>query len=353
MPKISIVGEAFGEEEEKLGHPFVGTAGRELLSMLDEAGIVARPNVRWLSPEILREFWLTQTEVHLTNVFNLRPGPKNDIDTLCVPKSEDRSGLPPLRAGKYIGHQYLPELSRLREELRAVKPNLVIGLGNTAAWALLGNAGISKIRGSITTARLVPNQKVLPTYHPAAVLRQWDLRPVTVFDLMKARREAEFPDVRLPKRTVYIEPGLQDLEWFYVNHVLPNRYLSVDIETASDQITCIGFAPRTDLALVIPFVDLRRGGNYWPTDTEELRAWDAVRRYLKSPCRKVFQNGLYDIHFLWRRYGLPVHNAEHDTMLLHHALHPESEKGLGFLGSVYTNEASWKLMRTSTIKRDQ
>jgi hypothetical protein len=40
-------------------------------------------------------------------------------------------------------------------------------------------------------------------------------------------------------------------------------------------------------------------------------------------------------------------------MLLHHALQPESEKGLGFLGSVYTNEASWKLMRTSTIKRDQ
>ena len=32
-------------------------------------------------------------------------------------------------------------------------------------------------------------------------------------------------------------------------------------------------------------------------------------------------------------------------MLLHHALQPESEKGLAFLGSVYTNEASWKMMR--------
>jgi hypothetical protein len=42
-------------------------------------------------------------------------------------------------------------------------------------------------------------------------------------------------------------------------------------------------------------------------------------------------------------------------MLLHHALHPESEKGLGFLGSVYTNEASWKLMRgkSETIKREE
>jgi uracil-DNA glycosylase len=334
VTKIAIVGEAWGEEEERQRTPFVGASGRELTRMLSEAGI-------------------HRADCFLTNVFNLRPGPRNDIDILCCDKANDRSGLPPLRAGKYLRHEYLPELHRLREELGAVKPNITIALGNTAAWALLRNAGISKIRGSITPGRLVPNQKVLPTYHPAAILRQWELRAVTVFDLMKARRESGFPEIRLPKRTVYIEPNLQDLEWFYVNHILPARYLSVDIETASDQVTCIGFAPRVDLAFVIPFVDLRRGGNYWSTEVEEFRAWDAVRRYLDSSSRKVFQNGLYDIHFLWRRYGLSVRNAEHDTMLLHHALQPESEKGLGFLGSVYTNEASWKLMRTSTIKRDQ
>jgi len=42
-------------------------------------------------------------------------------------------------------------------------------------------------------------------------------------------------------------------------------------------------------------------------------------------------------------------------MLAHHALQPESEKGLGFLGSVYTNEPSWKLMRArgkGTIKKE-
>jgi hypothetical protein len=32
-------------------------------------------------------------------------------------------------------------------------------------------------------------------------------------------------------------------------------------------------------------------------------------------------------------------------MLLHHAIHPEMRKGLGFLGSIYTDEPSWKLMR--------
>jgi hypothetical protein len=43
-------------------------------------------------------------------------------------------------------------------------------------------------------------------------------------------------------------------------------------------------------------------------------------------------------------------------MLLHHALQPESEKSLGFLGSIYTDEASWKTMRQrgkTTIKRDE
>lgn len=50
---------------------------------------------------------------------------------------------------------------------------------------------------------------------------------------------------------------------------------------------------------------------------------------------------------------MKTYNAEHDTMLLHHALQPESLKGLGYLGSVYTDEQSWKQMRVrTTIKRE-
>jgi len=70
---------------------------------------------------------------------------------------------------------------------------------------------------------------------------------------------------------------------------------------------------------------------------------------------KVFQNGLYDIAFLWRAYGIRTMGGSDDTMLLHHALQPESLKGLGFLGSVYTNHGAWKSERKgteTTIKRD-
>ena len=42
-----------------------------------------------------------------------------------------------------------------------------------------------------------------------------------------------------------------------------------------------------------------------------------------------------------------------DTMLMHHAMQPEMEKGLAFLGSVYTDEASWKFRRKNqTIKQE-
>ena len=34
-----------------------------------------------------------------------------------------------------------------------------------------------------------------------------------------------------------------------------------------------------------------------------------------------------------------------DTMIMHHCLYEELPKSLGFMGSIYTNEASWKLMR--------
>ena len=156
---------------------------------------------------------------------------------------------------------------------------------------------------------------------------------------------------------IYTEPLLHDLVRFEADHIRDAKYLSVDIETRDNQITCIGFAPATNIALVVPFEDLRKpGGSYWGSLEAELAAWEWVRHVLDGPVPKVFQNGLYDLHRLWRSYGIPVKNVEHDTMLLHHALQPESPKGLDYLGSIYTNEAAWKLTirmkHKETIKKE-
>jgi uracil-DNA glycosylase len=332
--KLALLGEAWGREEAAQGQPFVGSSGYILNTMLRQIGIA-------------------RNECLVTNVFNLQPEPSNDIANLCGPKADGIPGLPPL-SGKYVRKEYAPELERLKRQLADAKPNLVVAFGATAAWALLGTTGIRTIRGAPLWSD-THNVKVLPTYHPAAVMRDWGLRPIVLADLDKAKREQEFPDVRRPERYIYIEPSLADLALFEEQHINPSLDLSIDIETKGDQITCIGFATDISHCLVVPFYDPSRpDGCYWPSVLEEKSAWSFVRRWCGLNKRIVFQNGMYDMHFLWRRYGIPVPHASDDTMLLHHALQPELQKGLGFLGSVYTNEASWKFMRNDheTVKRE-
>lgn len=330
--KLAIVGEAWGAEEAKARAPFVGASGQELTRMLAEAGI-------------------HRADCFLTNVFNVKPEPNNDIENLCTDKSGGLVTRGPLKAGKYCRSELAPELERCNRELTEIKPNIIIALGNTAIWFLLGAGNsVSKIRGTVTESRL---GKILPTYHPAAILREWSLRPVTVLDLAKARRESEFPEIQRPERTCYIEPGIKDLYHFAYLHIDEAERIAIDIETYGNQITCIGFAPSPYVAITVPFVDQRKPGNsYWSTHEDEVKAWEWVRKVCAHPAAKTFQNGLYDLNFMWH-YGIKVENVAEDTMLLHHALQPESEKGLAFLGSVYTNEASWKLrFHQLTIKRD-
>lgn len=333
---IVICGEAWGAEEEQARVPFIGASGRELTRMLEQAGI-------------------RRVDCYLTNVFQFRPV-NNDVETLCVTKSESETNLPPLRPGKYIQAKYLPEIARLKQELTDLRPNIVVALGNTAAWALLGTSGITKIRGTVAGSTLVPGLKCISTYHPAAVLRQWDLRPVTVIDLAKALRESAFPEIRRPERFIYIEPTLKDLDWFWDEFIEHSDLISVDIETAGAQMTCIGFATHKNRAIVVPFTDWRKpGANYWETQEQELQAWLWVRRVLSTEIRKVFHNGLFDLQYTWKA-GLTVGGQIEDSMLAHHAMQPESLKGLGFVGSYITQEPAWKLMRTrgsDALKRDE
>lgn len=163
---------------------------------------------------------------------------------------------------------------------------------------------------------------------------------------MKAARESLFPEIRRPARQVLVSPSIDEVEaWTAETLANPPALLSPDIETASGQITCIGFARTTSDALVIPFWDRTKPGwSYWESAHLERRALYCVGALLESPCCKVGQNFIYDTQYL-TRYGIRPRNVTEDTMLLHHSIYPEMQKGLGFLGSIYTNEASWKLMR--------
>lgn len=368
--KIAFLGEAWGEYEHKYGAGLVGPSGIELFKQLELAGVIKLTSE---AEGFFRKFWDTRDgqyvdlvwnmypELYRTNVFNFRP-PGNRLEDICVSDKHDGiKGYPAIiRSPKvrYLPQDYSYELERLAGELLDKDPNLIVALGNTASWALLGQVAIMKNRGvTYLSTHTVQGFKVLPTYHPAAIMRQWELRPVAVMDLYKAFREMEFPEIRRPKRTIWIEPTLEDIHEFMESHVQRAALLSVDIETAGNQITNIGFAPNASLAINIPFVDFRKPGrNYWANKDDEVRAWRIIKSVLETPSPpKLFQNGLYDISFLWRGYGIGVRGAKEDTMLLSHAQQPEQLKGLGFLGSLFTDEGNWKTMRArgkTTIKRD-
>lgn len=350
--RIALVGESFGEQEDLTGLPFIGASGQELSRLLREAG-------------------LERGECFLTNVLALRPfvdagnGVKlktNDFAAMCCGREALPDGYTarPLRPGSYLRAEFLCEVDRLQNELREVRPNLTVALGGTALWALTGTSAIGTLRGTIMAGLLhapapMP-PKVLPTYHPSYLFKQWSHRPVVLADLMKAKHEGEFPEIRRPQRFIRVNPSLADLElWDTECSCIPPERLAVDIETARGQITMIGFARSRYDAIVVPFVR-PNGESYWPALDDELCARDYCARWLRSRTPKVFQNGLYDIQWLLDE-GFTLRACAEDTMLLHHSLYPELQKGLGFLGSIYSSEPAWKLMRgrgnDMEFKRDE
>lgn len=340
--KIAVVAEAPGAEEEKKKVPLVGASGQLLSSILHEVGI-------------------NPTTVLKTNVFNERP-PKNDLSKWCSKKKDVGKDytLPPVSSGQYIRKEFLHHLPRLADELRRYDPNVVLALGNTAIWGLCGRTGIAAMRGAVTTSTLVPGLKIVPSYHPAAVLRQYDLKVILQADCLKAKREAEFPEVRRVSRKIYIPQTPEEAQQLLDLHCPPGSIQSVDIETrGGTTLTCIGFAPSPRIGVVIPFWDSRRAGNhYWEEPSDEAKVYRSILAVLQDPrILKFGQNFVsYDTWFLKVKLGITVRGIVDDTMLQAHALQPEMEKGLGFLSSIHCDEPAYKLFRPrgkGTEKRDE
>jgi DNA polymerase I-like protein with 3'-5' exonuclease and polymerase domains len=180
----------------------------------------------------------------------------------------------------------------------------------------------------------------LPIVHPAAILRQWDLRAVTVHDLKARVPLALAGDWRHKSAPTFWAPPSFEQATLKLKHWLTraeagDRFrLAVDIETARKLITCIGFADSVNFAMSIPFVQNGYLDSYWHIE-QEIVLVDLLRRVLSHPNIELEgQNFIYDIQYLHAYFAiLPRHYR--DSMLMHHLLWPGTPKGLDYLSSLY------------------
>jgi DNA polymerase len=138
---ILFVGEQPGDQEDLAGHPFVGPAGKVLDEALAEAGI-------------------ERTDVYVTNAvkhFKWVPAERGKRRIHKKPRASEILACRPW----------------LDAELKAIKPQVLVCLGATAAQALFGRAfSVTRQRGQLLDTPLAPY--AIATVHPSSILRAPD-----------------------------------------------------------------------------------------------------------------------------------------------------------------------------------
>lgn len=346
---IMVVGESWGADEYTQKKPFVGASGKELERILADAEIDPR-------------------ECFFTNVISEKP-PGNEVYHFFEEKiGEGRKGHYPGTPlwGLYPRANLRRGIDLLRLQVERVNPAIIIALGNLALWALTGKngtrttstkegrrlvpSGIMDWRGSMLRARVeFGGRPVLPTLHPAAILRTWENRVFVVHDLKSRVPKALSESWDGPLVQKIANPDF-DTARVYLEAILEweePHALVVDIETRARNITCIGFATSAKHSLCLPLVSVEAdgglGSRWSPADEHHLLA--LVRKVLLSPnTLLVGQNFLYDMSYLgvWLGIGTSF-RCFFDTMVAHHVLFPGTPKSLDMLSSLYREfHVFWK-----------
>lgn len=144
--EIMFIGEAPGAKEDELGKSFIGAAGKFL-------------------DEMLASIKLERKNIYITNVVKCRP-PKN------------RDPLP---------KEVVECRSWLMEQIKIIKPKLIVTLGRHSMARFLPKMKISQVHGQATRREIegVGLQTFFILYHPAAALYNGSLRKVLLKDFKK------------------------------------------------------------------------------------------------------------------------------------------------------------------------
>lgn len=314
--KLMVIGEAPGFNEDAAQMPFVGPSGNLLNEMLQIAGI-------------------NRDEIYATNVVKYRP-PDNDLKRL-----------------KEIGVKIEDGLDQLDEEIRTIKPNVILVMGALSLRYVCGkygsHNGITNYRGSILPSIIGGHVKCVASLHVANLLHQrgegglpYSARSYMQLDFNRAVEESHSPDFNLPYRQLEICKSGYQLYKFLEFYKSKNR-VSVDIEVIKCIPVCIGLAFTPWHGISVPLMNLLEFerdpiANY---DLNEM--WLLLAETLERDDIEVIgQNIKFDKDKIRRPLGIRIRGKIRDTMLLAHTVHPEFPKKLEFLTSIYTKEPFYK-----------
>lgn len=318
--KILILGEAPGKNENEQGKPFVGAAGNMLDKLLKHAGI-------------------SREQCYITNTIKYQP-PKNKM-------SDPRA--------TSLFHKSIPHLIK---EIERINPNVIVPVGNYALKALGFNQRIGEARGGIANTSL---GKIIPTYHPAYIFRQFHEIVTCQRDWEKIARQMHSGQVKEPTENFNLNPTAEDVETLLrtLQFKVQNGdkpEIGLDIETyitdhnLKTPIKTIGISTTTTSATVVPFIT-QAGNPYWKTKDESVRALLAIGQILEDPnITKMVHNSLFDILVLMN-HGFEVSGPIYDTMLGQYLVYEPSPHTLNYLVSVYADYQPWKL--TADMNRDE
>ncbi|MBI4348861.1 MAG: uracil-DNA glycosylase [Elusimicrobia bacterium] len=164
--QVMFVGEGPGFQEDRQGEPFVGKAGQ----LLDD---------------ILKAIGLSRQTVYIANMVKCHP--------MVDPSNPDARGndRPPAPDEIEACRGYL------EEQIRLIRPRFIVTLGNVATKALLREElGITRARGVWRELRIEGLEepvRLLPTFHPAALLRDPSLKRDVWTDMKNLRTELSRP----------------------------------------------------------------------------------------------------------------------------------------------------------------
>lgn len=284
---ILFVGEAPGQDEDTQGRAFVGPAGQLLDQCIEE--------------------------------YNLKPYYISNV-VKCRPPGDRKP---------HVG-EVAACLGYLKEEIKALKPKIIVCLGNTPLEALTGKSGVSSYSG--TVVKKVGDITIFSLYHPSFILRMPGNLPLFEQHLRELQKviAGEVGANRKNLDVASVTPRIAREKMAD----LPGEVFAFDYETTGLHKGADGFVRS------IGFSDGKRNFvvNAKHEDTPKFMKW-----FLDSNIGKAVHNLSFEFRWSVDEYGVEPRNVKYDTRLMQYMVDENASRDLEAMASKYYQAGKWSI----------